>query len=254
MTDLAAAWNEIHDARPDGWHVGPPTYVEHRKAWEQYAFDTRERANHEATRPAILDGVGHPAADRPLPCMTDIAVQDASAVATTVRLAAEGDEVAFARLVSEHHAAMARVAYVIVGDAETTRDVVQSAWSIAWRRLHTLRDPGHVRAWLVAIAANEARHAVRRERRTTIVDISEALDRHGSNDPADLISLVDLERALRKLGPDDRALIAMRFVAGLDSTEIAAQLGISASGIRSRLARLLDHLRADLEPRDGSRR
>ena len=160
--------------------IGQPIYHEHRREWEQYAFDTRERANHEATRPAIPDGVGHPAADRPLPCMTDIAVQDASAIATTVRLAAEGDEVAFARLVSEHHAAMARVAYVIVGDAETTRDVVQSAWSIAWRRLHTLRDPGHVRAWLVAIAANEARHAVRRERRTTIVDISEALDRHGS--------------------------------------------------------------------------
>ena len=157
--------------------------------------------------------------------MTDIAVQDASAVATTVRLAADGDEVAFARLVAEHHAAMARVAYVVTGDAEMTRDAVQSAWSIAWSRLHSLRDPDQVRAWLVAIAANEARHAVRRERRTTIVDISEAVDRHGSSDPADLISVVDLERALRKLGPDDRALLALRFVAGLDSTEIAAQLG-----------------------------
>ena len=185
--------------------------------------------------------------------MTDVAVQDTSAVATTVRLAADGDEVAFARLVAEHHAAMARVAYVIVGDAELARDAVQSAWSIAWRRLHSLRDPGHVRAWLVAIAANEARHAARRERRVTIVDISDALDRHGASDPADLISVVDLERALRKLGPDDRTLIALRFVAGLDSTEIAAQLGISSSGVRSRLARLLDRLRTDLEPTDGSR-
>ena len=149
---------------------------------------------------------------------------------------------------------MARVAYVVLGDADLARDAVQSAWSIAWRRLHSLRDPAHVRAWLVAIAANEARHAGRRERRTTIVDISEVLDRHGSSDPADLIGSVDLERALRKLGPDDRALIALRFVAGLDSTEIAVQLGISASGIRSRLARVLDRLRSDLEPRHGSRR
>jgi RNA polymerase sigma-70 factor (ECF subfamily) len=185
--------------------------------------------------------------------MTDIAVQDTSAVATMVRLAADGDELAFARLVAEHHAAMARVAYVIVGDAELARDAVQSAWSIAWSRLHSLRDPDRVRAWLVAIAANEARHAVRRERRATIVDISEVVDRHESSDPADLIRVVDLERALRKLRPDDRALLALRFVAGLDSTEIAAQLGISASGIRSRLARLLDRLRADLEPTDGSR-
>ena len=43
VTDLAAARDELHDAKPDGLHVGPPTYVEHRKAWEQYALDTRER-------------------------------------------------------------------------------------------------------------------------------------------------------------------------------------------------------------------
>jgi DNA-directed RNA polymerase specialized sigma24 family protein len=38
----------------------------------------------------------------------------------------------------------------------------------------------------------------------------------------------------------------MRYVAGLDSSEIARQMGISASGVRSRLARLLERLREDL--------
>ena len=42
MTGLEAAWNEIHDAEPDGWFVGQPMYHEHRREWEQYAFDTRE--------------------------------------------------------------------------------------------------------------------------------------------------------------------------------------------------------------------
>lgn len=181
-------------------------------------------------------------------------MQDAAAIAATVCLAAEGDEVAFARLVAEHHASMARVAFVVCGDAELTRDAVQTAWSIAWRRLDTLRDRSQIRAWLVAIAANEARHIVRRERRTTIVDISEALDRQGGSDPADQVGVLDLERSLRKLAPDDRVLLALRFVGGLDSTEIAAQLGISASGVRSRLARLLDRLHSDLEPTGGPRR
>lgn len=185
--------------------------------------------------------------------MADLAVRDATAVATMVRLAADGDEAAFARLVAEHHAAMARVAYAVAGDAEVTRDAVQAAWSIAWRRLHSLRDPGQVHAWLVAIAANEARQIIRRQRRATIVDISEALDRHGGSDPADLVGGLDLERALRKLGPDDRVLLALRFVGGLDSTEIAVHLGISASGVRSRLSRLLDRLREDLEPPEGTR-
>jgi len=186
--------------------------------------------------------------------MTDIAVTDATAVAITVRLAADGDQAAFVRLVAEHHAAMARVAYVVAGDVESSRDAVQAAWSIAWRRMHSLRDPNQVRAWLVAIAANEARHIVRRERRARIVDISEALDRHGGSDPADQVGVLDLERSLRKLRPDDRVLLALRYVGGLDSTEIAAQLGISASGVRSRLARLLDRLHSDLEPSGGPRR
>ncbi len=166
----------------------------------------------------------------------------------TVRLAATGDEAAFTRLVEQHHAAMARVAYVIVGDVEAARDAVQAAWAIAWRRLGSLREPAQVRSWLVAVAANEARQAVRRSRRGgPVVDISAALDKRGAGDPADQIANVDLARALRGLAADDRALLALRFAAGLDSNEIASQLGLSASGVRSRLARLLDRLRTELD-------
>jgi len=179
--------------------------------------------------------------------MTDIAVQDISALETTVHLAARGDEAAFSRLVAEHHASMSRVAFVICGDTEATRDAVQSAWSIAWRRLHTLRDPDQVRAWLIAIAANEARQSIRQQRRRPILDISDAIEHHAGGDPADAIGLVDLQRALAHLKPDDRRLLALRFVAGFDSTEIARHTGISASGVRSRLARLIDRLRTDID-------
>jgi RNA polymerase sigma factor (sigma-70 family) len=179
--------------------------------------------------------------------MTDIAVQDAPVLATTVRLAAQGDEAAFTRLVSDHRDAMARVAFVICGDPEATRDAVQTAWSIAWRRLHTLRDPDQVRPWLIAIAANEARQVIRGQRRRPVIDISNALQRDAGGDPADTIGLVDLQRALARLKPEDRRLLALRFVAGLDSSEIARHTGMSASGVRSRLARLIDRLRTDID-------
>ena len=179
--------------------------------------------------------------------MMDVAVHDAPALDTTVRLAAQGDEAAFTRLVSEHRAAMARVAFVICGDPEATRDAVQAAWTIAWRRLHTLRDPGQVRSWLIAIAANEARQAIRGQRRRPVIDISSAVQQDAGGDPADTIGLVDLQRALAHLTPDERRLLALRFVAGLDSTEIAHHIGLSASGVRSRLARLIDRLRTDID-------
>jgi RNA polymerase sigma-70 factor (ECF subfamily) len=178
--------------------------------------------------------------------MTNSLVGEAAGLEATVRSAATGDEIAFARLVAEHHASMARVAYVVCGDAETTRDAVQSAWAIAWRRMGSLRDPAQVRPWLVAIAANEARQAVRRRRRERVVDISEDVARAEGFDMDSTDDVVDLDRVLRGLTADERSLLAMRYAAGLDSSEIARQLGISASGVRSRLARLLERLRDDL--------
>jgi RNA polymerase sigma factor (sigma-70 family) len=178
--------------------------------------------------------------------VTDAAIAGSAAEAT-VRLAAAGDEVAFARLVAEHHTSMTRVAYVICGDLEVARDAVQVAWATAWRRLSGLRDTHQVHAWLVAIAANEARQSLRRTRRTRVVDLSDRLARSSWGDPADGIALVDLERALLRLKPDERWLLAMRYTAGLDSAQIAAQTGISASGVRSRLERLLGRLRKDLD-------
>jgi DNA-directed RNA polymerase specialized sigma24 family protein len=86
----------------------------------------------------------------------EMAIIGGSASEALVAQAATGDQAAFARLVAEHHASMARVAYTITGDRDSAADAVQAAWSIAWRRLRTLRDHGTVRAWLVAIAAKVA--------------------------------------------------------------------------------------------------
>jgi RNA polymerase sigma-70 factor (ECF subfamily) len=164
----------------------------------------------------------------------------------TLDRAAGGDEAAFARLVSQHHGAMARVAFVICGDAEVARDATQSAWAIAWHRLGTVREPDRLGSWLVAIAANEARQAVRRSRRQPVTDLSAALAIDSGGDPAESMAVVDLQRALARLTPDERRLLALRFVGGLDSGEIAQHLGLSASGVRSRLSRLVDRLRAEM--------
>ena len=80
------------------------------------------------------------------------------------------------------------------------------------------------------------------------------MDRAGAADPADDINVVDLERALRSLDADDRRLLALRFAGGLDSNEISQYLGLSASGVRSRLSRLIDRLRSELDTGEGNSR
>jgi RNA polymerase sigma factor (sigma-70 family) len=166
----------------------------------------------------------------------------------TIRQAAAGDAAALARIVARYDDDLARVCTVICGgDVEAAADAVQSAWLTAWRRLGSLREPVRLRHWLVAIAANEARQQQRRERRRSVLEIRVAATR-GATAPMRHreAELADLSVALRRLEPDERALLALRYLADFDSDQIGRTLGISASGARTRLGRLLARLRTEL--------
>lgn len=166
---------------------------------------------------------------------------------STIRLAAAGDTVAFARIVAAYHGDMTRVAYVVSGgDQELADDVVQASWAIAWRKLGSLRDPDRLKPWLVSVTANEARQACRRQRRRAVVEIDVDPPDGFARDPADRAAALDLEDALRHLSPDERALLALRYEAGLDASEIAALVRRPAGTVRWRLARLRARLRKEL--------
>ena len=165
-----------------------------------------------------------------------------------MRLAAAGDDVAFAHIVDAHHADMSSVCFVVTGgDADLSAEAVQAAWQIAWRKLDTVREPERLRPWLISIAVNEARQLARRRRRGRVLEVSVAMDPTATTaDPASRAGDIDLRNALARLKPEDRELIALRYVAGFDSTELARAIGMSPSGTRARLSRLLSRLRTEL--------
>ena len=162
--------------------------------------------------------------------------------------AAAGDEAAFTSIVGAHHEDMRRVCVVVVGSAEIADDAVEAAWSKAWRNLGTVRDPARLRPWLVSIAVNEARQLVRARSRRAVVEVAvDDLENQAGEDPATgAIRAIDLRNALARLNPDDRALLAMRYIAGFDATELGFATGRSPSGTRARLARLLRRLEKEL--------
>lgn len=170
-------------------------------------------------------------------------VKYASLPIPVVRAAAAGDRDAFTELVATHHRDLIRLAMVITGDAELADDAAQATWQQAWRKLRQLRDPARVRPWLLAIAANEARQALRRRSRLTVMPDELASASPPEGDP---IEAMDLDRALAKLKPADRTLIGLRYVSGFSASELAPMLQISPEGVRSRLKRILDRLREEL--------
>ena len=161
--------------------------------------------------------------------------------------AARGDPDAFARIVRLHHEDMTRVCFVVAGDPTLAEEAVAAAWPIVWRKLPSLRDPDRLRAWLCSIAANEARQLLRSRRRRAVVEIPVgAAAEDSGGDPARRARDLDLTNALARLAPEDRALLALRYVAGVNSSDLGQALGMSPSGTRARLGRLLRRLREEL--------
>ena len=162
-----------------------------------------------------------------------------------VRRALAGDEPSFAWMVETFSADMAQVCLVVCGDLDLADEAVAAAWPIAWRKLASLRDPDRLRSWLISIAANQARQMARARRRRAVREITVV----GTDEPSvnhDRDAEIDLANALAMLDPDDRALLALRYVAGFDSNELAQATRLSPSGTRARLARLLDRMRREL--------
>jgi RNA polymerase sigma-70 factor (ECF subfamily) len=162
--------------------------------------------------------------------------------------AAAGDEVAFRHIIAKHHEDMRRVCAYVTGSQALAEEATQAGWLIAWRKIGNVRDEAHLRPWLVSVAANEARRIMRRrQRRAEFETGAEVSSEPGGIDPATGVAAIDLDAAMARLDPDDRALLAMRYVAGFDSNELARAIGISPSGTRNRLERLLKRLREELD-------
>ena len=86
--------------------------------------------------------------------------------------------------------------------------------------------------------------AVRRRRPTVPVS---ALDDHVAERGMPTAAALDLVATLESLDIQDRQLLALRYIAGFSSTELADHFAITPAGVRSRLKRLLDRLRKELD-------
>ena len=167
--------------------------------------------------------------------------------ARLIASAAAGDEVAFRRIIAAHHDDMRRVCQAISGDHAIADEAVQAAWLVAWKKLHKVHGPDQLRPWLVSVAVNEAKKLMSKRRRQADFElVTDAADLPGGRDPAAGIDLVDLWAAVRRMDPDDRALLTMRYGVGFNSNELAIATGKTPAAIRQRLKRLVDRLREDL--------
>jgi len=184
------------------------------------------------------------------------------------------NEAAFESLVERYHSPLIRLAIVFVGDQAVAEEVVQETWIGVLNGLPSFEGRSSLKTWIFSILSNKAKTRGVRERRSipfsALADPDAADDaavdpaRFASNGswttaparwddltPERLLlsheSRAYLQAAIDELPPNQRAVVTLRDIEGLDSAEVCNVLSISETNQRVLLHRGRSRLRAALE-------
>ncbi len=167
--------------------------------------------------------------------------------------AREGDEAAYARLISRHQGPIHGFVFRSVGNEETARDLTQEVFIKAWFALAHVRQDARFTTWLFQIAVNLCRdNAKSKATRQARVTHSFVQDRQGEGaDERELPhscpspdrqaelseNLRALEAEIQALPDDLRSALLLGVIEGLAHKESAKILGVSPKAVETRIYR-----------------
>jgi RNA polymerase sigma factor (sigma-70 family) len=153
-------------------------------------------------------------------------------VAELVRGAQRGDVLAMSQLLDALAPYVGRICGAIaLGAGE---DAAQETLISVFRRLRSLREPEALYGWVRTIAVREAMRLARPPAPTARVAPG---DLPGDVAPVDPEIVGDVRRVLERLAPEQRAILVLRDLHGLDEAEAARVLGVARGTVKSRLHR-----------------
>ncbi len=180
------------------------------------------------------------------------------------RQASQGDEQAFARLVEVFQVPVYNLCYRMLGEPAEAEDAAQEAFLKAFRGLHRYDPERRFGSWCLSVAAHECIDRLRRRRQSTValnaVDEEVAFPDAAPGPESMLMRREQEQRVgqlLKRLSPLDRAIITLKYWYDMPLEEIAEDLGLTTSAVKSRLHRSRRELAerylesASLEPLRG---
>ena len=145
-------------------------------------------------------------------------------------------------LFRDHHLELVRLALLMVGDLATAEDVVQDAFERLHRGWHGLRQPSSGLAYVRSSVLNGCRSVHRRAAvaRKHVPRLAAESPGAPGEDPASAAeNRGELAAALRLLPRRQREVLVLRYYLDLPDDQIARDLGLAMSSVRSARRRAL---------------
>ncbi|MGI6375550.1 MAG: sigma-70 family RNA polymerase sigma factor [Anaerolineae bacterium] len=168
--------------------------------------------------------------------------------AAVIAAAQQGDVGAYNELVIAYQQLAFNVAYRVLGDEERAMDATQDAFLRGYRAIDSFNG-GSFKAWILRITTNACYDMLRasKRRRTTSIDDLVEDDEHSGllqddqETPEEYVQRRDLneviQAALAALPEDQRTVVILSDIQGLNYAEIAEATMVSLGTVKSRLSR-----------------
>jgi RNA polymerase sigma-70 factor, ECF subfamily len=163
-----------------------------------------------------------------------------------VDLAMSGDRDAFSTLAGRALPRLVGTAGLILGRSDLAEDAAQECLVRAWRDLPSLRDPDRFDGWLYRVLLRACHDEVRRARRRSTLNAASELPRFTSDETALVADRDAIAIGLRRIDPDHRTVLVLRYYLDLSYEEMAVAIGVPVGTVKSRVSRALPALRAAL--------
>lgn len=168
-----------------------------------------------------------------------------------IRQCLDGDEDSYSVLVDRYKTMAYNVAYRMVGDEDTAKDLAQESFIAAYAGLDRFRFGSKFSSWLYSIILNKCRDHFRTVKDTVSTDdLAEVMPDKGIS-PEQAASAHQssdvLQRALNALPPEYREVLILKHIEELDYQEIAAVTGSAIPALKVRAHRGREMLKKILE-------
>ncbi|MBI4358622.1 MAG: sigma-70 family RNA polymerase sigma factor [Candidatus Omnitrophica bacterium] len=180
-----------------------------------------------------------------------------------VTKARQGDRDAFGVLVHRYQAQAILIAQSVLRNFELSKDASQNAFAKAYFGLARFRGEAKFKTWFFRIVLNEAKDIYRKEkarglfkfwsgRGTEDENVESVLELipAGGQSPREAFEAQEakqhLERAIYELPEREREVFILRYLNGLELSEVADTLGIAIGTVKAHLAHGIQKLRSIL--------
>ncbi len=168
-----------------------------------------------------------------------------------IKLAAQGDQDAFAQLLELHQNKVYGLTLRLTSSPEDAMELTQETFFNAWRGLPNFHFESKFSTWLYRLATNATIDFLRREKRRKSLTVTSL---SAEDDPQRLLDIPDrrftpqdelerkefqaaVRRGLEQLSDEHRQVLVLRELNGLSYAEIAQVLDIEEGTVKSRISR-----------------